>query len=170
MWGFVKFTDSNDYCLVKSGQVAKGHFPKNETVDIIYSDTILLTNPSKAVCEKECNKILKSINSSSDCLSSDANISRVESAGSTPLIPSHLSAQMDKLLASFNSVSRQIFSRLEDLEARQLEIEHVIKCHATDGEEIKSYISALKSATIEISARVPPPEETHPSIFRCSRH
>ncbi|EYC19202.1 hypothetical protein Y032_0025g1231 [Ancylostoma ceylanicum] len=72
---------------------------------------------------------------------------------------------MDILLATINPVSRQFSSRLEDLEARQLEIEHIIKCHAQVGEELKCSTSTIKSSTTAILTRVPPPDETQPGTL-----
>ncbi|KAL6737665.1 hypothetical protein Aduo_011291 [Ancylostoma duodenale] len=173
MWGIVKFVDSNDYCVVRSDQVSKGHFVKGKPVDIVYGGTVLYTNSSKLACEKECEKLLNSINSQSDCVSTYPRITRVDPSDSTPLVDKHLptssdiallSSQMDKLLTAFNTMSRQVFSRLEDLESRQLEMEHVLQCHARLGAEVKNSVSTLMSSNTEILTRLPPASETHPAL------
>ncbi|KHJ83181.1 hypothetical protein OESDEN_17122 [Oesophagostomum dentatum] len=71
---------------------------------------------------------------------------------------------MENLLFSFNSTSRQILSRLEDLESTQLEVEHLLKCNARVGGEIKDSVATLKSSTAEILSRVPSREETPPAL------
>ncbi|EYC14557.1 hypothetical protein Y032_0040g275 [Ancylostoma ceylanicum] len=71
---------------------------------------------------------------------------------------------MDKLLTAFNSMSRQVYSRLEDLESRQLEMEHVLQCYARLGAEVKNAISTIMSSTTEIPTRIPPANEAHPAL------
>ncbi|KHJ79814.1 hypothetical protein OESDEN_20526 [Oesophagostomum dentatum] len=84
----------------------------------------------------------------------------------SPTVPDvdRICAQMDKLLSAFNSMSRQVFSRLEDVESRQMEMEHVLQSHARLGEEVKNAIEALKASTTEVLTRIPPATETPPAL------
>ncbi|EYB96849.1 hypothetical protein Y032_0146g2531 [Ancylostoma ceylanicum] len=153
MWLVVYFPDSNDYCVLKRNQVTEGEVAVGSFVKVVYNAKVLFANPSKAVCDKECESILKKLPQPEDT----ATHSPIPRAANESLSDSKL----DQILSH---VSR-IDSCIREISSRQLEMQQDVDSIKAKVERLEQSERSLRSSVYELLDRVPPRSDVPKGII-----
>ncbi|RCN48337.1 hypothetical protein ANCCAN_05626 [Ancylostoma caninum] len=149
MWLVVYYPDSNDYCVLKSSQVTEGDVSVGSFVKVVYNAKVLFTNSSKAVCDKECDNILKKLPSPEE--------THCETQQPPPN-PTNNPLYSSKLDAILSCVSR-IDSGLRELSCRQQEVQQNVDLIRAKVERLEQSERSLRASVYELLDRVPPPSD-----------
>ncbi|KIH44459.1 hypothetical protein ANCDUO_25515 [Ancylostoma duodenale] len=147
MWLVVYFPDSNDYCVLKRNQVTEGEVAVGSFVKVVYDAKVLFTNPSKAVCDKECESILKKLPQPEETTTH----SPIPGAAKESLSDS----KVDRLLSYVSKMD----SYIREISSRQLEMQQDVDSIKAKVERLEQSERSLRCSVYELLDRVPPRAE-----------
>ncbi|KHJ93969.1 hypothetical protein OESDEN_06112 [Oesophagostomum dentatum] len=166
MWGFVRFPESNDYCVLKSTQVHEGNFAVGETVSVLYKAKILFVSSSRSLCEKECKKVVKNLGCRkelstdlNDSLEIDEMLQSEKPPRSTSPNFQHSSTpdnSTDSIHNEINQLSNFVHSQMDNIREDLIQLNARSSMANLKLEKMDRSLYTVKSSLNEIMDRVPP--------------